>query len=121
MATTDKSTKQLNSNAQSAPSTTSKTQDSEENFSEALPWLVPGKLYYAKTKDWNGDEVLVLVQFVKLKDLARGQARDADVNKWICKTYVTNGSTAYIPILYVKVEDLLDKDFVDGELYKCLI
>jgi hypothetical protein len=124
MATTGKSTKQLNSNEQNEQSATSEQQDLGKNFCEQLPWLVPGKLYYAKSPEfpwslpgWDGG--LDTVQFVDFASLGPHQSRDANPMEWMCRCYVINDSS-YIPVTFVKVKDLLDKEFVDGDLYKCL-
>lgn len=51
MATTDKSISLQNLNEQNDTSTSSKTQDLEKNYSEALSLLVTNKAYRAEEKD----------------------------------------------------------------------
>jgi hypothetical protein len=129
MATTDKSTNPQNSKEQKDMSGNSQTLALEKscgNTLEGIAGLVRGKLYYVEDNTplsyWSksGEKHYVTVQLVELEKLNANQSRDADPKEWNYICYDVDGGTSSIYRRRVKAKDLLDKDFIDGELFSCL-
>lgn len=75
---------------------------------------------YAELLSLDGTKYFQLVQIVKLKPVGPLMLRDADTREWEYIVYVVSEAYSHIPKIYVKARDLYDRDFVEGEFFKCL-
>lgn len=125
MATTDKSTKHKNLKEQKNTSITSKTQVLEKNSSnelEGISGLVRGKLYYVKAAPsfFEEEHSYVTVQLVEPTPENPNTCKDSNKANWLYRCYLVDDDCGSIRSIDIKASQLLDKEFIDGELNQCL-